>query len=153
MSEQKDRPDREKNPVTKLAEGMGSAVANAINKANEMRDKRIIEEAKEQYVSKYELLRDNLAVLKKKVKKLNKKLDDREEDLIEAKKQERERIILKLKQGTKYKVMQRRDSGHYENCCHDTDWERLRQALKGERGNIENGEEILARGREVLGKG
>ena len=41
-----DRPDREKNPVTKLVEGMGSAVANAINKANEMRDKRIIEEAR-----------------------------------------------------------------------------------------------------------
>ena len=47
-------------------------------------------------------------------------------------KAERERIILKFKQGTKYKVMQRRDSGYYENCCHDTDWEHLRQALSKE---------------------
>ncbi|KKM24289.1 hypothetical protein LCGC14_1606610 [marine sediment metagenome] len=45
------------------------------------------------YISKVELLSDELAVLKLEAEKLNKTLDDREEDLIEAKREERERII------------------------------------------------------------
>ena len=53
----------------------------------------ILAKAKQHYESLIEEASNRIETVTIQLKRLNKKLDDREEDLIEAKKQERERIV------------------------------------------------------------